>query len=156
MTILTIRLTASRNLACWFIRKLTWSEYSHVEIGVYRKGRLGWVGALPEGVVWKPYDYDPHCNYAIATIDCTYEQKAKVAEFIKAQMGKPYDFGAICGIWLHRDWAKPDRWFCSELVAAACRHAGIKLVGDAEMLDRITPRDILYSPSVHVYEVHQE
>lgn len=152
MSTITVRFTASKSIACHIIRWLTWSEYSHVEF----KTSTGYVGALPEGVVWKPRQYDPHCNYALAHITVTPQELVKINEFLKAQIGKPYDFGAIVGIWLHRDWSHPGKWFCSELVAATFRAAGIKLVGDMEMKDRITPRDLLYSPLVHIYEVHQE
>lgn len=34
-----------------------------------------------------------------------------------SQIGKPYDYTALLGPGLHRDWQKDDAWFCSELGA---------------------------------------
>ena len=54
------------------------------------------------------------------------------------QLGKPYDFTAVLGIGLHRDWTETDSWFCSELAAWACLHAGVPLLR-FDRLNRITP-----------------
>jgi len=46
---------------------------------------------------------------------------------------------------LRRDWHKPDKWLCSQLVEAAMYEAGCELLNDDNHVDRITPRDLLLS-----------
>lgn len=41
-------------------------------------------------------------------------------EFAERQVGKPYDLGGLWNFMTSRDWTEDSRWFCSELVAAAC------------------------------------
>ena len=58
-----------------------------------------------------------------------------------SQIGKPYDYTAILGLGLRRDWQEEDAWFCSELVAWAFQHAGEPLFR-AECLRRVTPQHL--------------
>ena len=63
-----------------------------------------------------------------------------------SQRGKPYDYSALAGIVLHRDWGTDDsRWFCSELIAWAAQTSGIHLLR-TEHKNRITPNHLLMSP----------
>ena len=64
------------------------------------------------------------------------------------QTGKSYDYSAIVGIALDRDWRDPGRWFCSELVAMAFEQAAFPLLNPAADVWRITPRDLLLSPAI--------
>ncbi|HEV2521077.1 MAG TPA: hypothetical protein VGT24_01740 [Candidatus Acidoferrales bacterium] len=63
------------------------------------------------------------------------------------QVGKPYDFSAISGIALDRNWHDESKWFCSELVAVAFEKAGHPLLSTRPSAAsyRITPRDLLLS-----------
>lgn len=54
-----------------------------------------------------------------------------------AQLGKKYDWTALVGFVLRANWAKPSRWFCSELAAAVIQAAGRRLL--REELSRVTP-----------------
>ncbi|MBW4089875.1 MAG: hypothetical protein HIU82_02030 [Proteobacteria bacterium] len=63
----------------------------------------------------------------------------------RRQVGDPYDWSAIYGMAWRRDWHRPGKWFCSELVARAFEVAGCPLLCSAQM-DRVTPRDLLMSP----------
>ena len=58
-----------------------------------------------------------------------------------SQIGKPYDYTAILGLGLRRDWQEEDAWFCSELVAWAFQHAGDPLFR-ADCLRRVTPQHL--------------
>lgn len=64
-----------------------------------------------------------------------------------SQAGKPYDYSAILGIALDRNWRDPKRWFCSELICAAFESAGAPLLSTrpSDAVYRITPRDLLLS-----------
>ena len=61
------------------------------------------------------------------------------------QAGKSYDFSAIGGIVLDRNWRDSRRWFCSELIAAAFEAVGSPLLNPSANVWRITPRDLLLS-----------
>lgn len=70
------------------------------------------------------------------------------------QVGKPYDYSAILGIALDRDWHDESRWFCSELVCAAFEKAGYPLLSTrpSDKFYRITPRDLLLSRALTYWE----
>ena len=63
-------------------------------------------------------------------------------DFLRAQIGKPYDLTALAGAAFDRDWHQADAWFCSELQAAALEHSGW-LPRLAAIDSHISPRDLL-------------
>lgn len=70
----------------------------------------------------------------------------RAVEWATLQVGRPYDWSALRGWMVRRDWHIDDsRWFGSELVEAAFSAAGWSLLRDAKRFDRITPRDLLLS-----------
>lgn len=75
-------------------------------------------------------------GYGLASAEC----------WLSEQLGKPYDWSAILGFGVHRDWAQDDAWFCSELAEGACRAMGAKCVDDG--LSRIVPADSFKSVNV--------
>jgi len=68
-------------------------------------------------------------------------------EWARTQIGKPYDFSAIAGIAIDRNWRDETKWFCSELVAASFEHVGFPLLSTrpSAAVWRYTPRDLLLS-----------
>jgi hypothetical protein len=73
------------------------------------------------------------------------------------QIGKPYDFSAITGIALDRNYHDENRWFCSELVAVAFEQVGAPLLSTrpSNMTWRITPRDLLLSRKLYYLADHE-
>jgi uncharacterized protein YycO len=63
------------------------------------------------------------------------------------QNGKGYDFSAITGMAVNRNWRDETRWFCSELIAASFEKVGAPLLSNRPSSPawRITPRDLLLS-----------
>ena len=62
--------------------------------------------------------------------------------FLRAQIGKPYDTDAVLGLGIGRNWREPDSWFCSELQAAALEASGyLPKLSAAD--NHISPRDLL-------------
>ena len=59
-------------------------------------------------------------------------------KFLMQQMGKPYDWTALFGMVLQRNWQKDDSWFCSELVEAVLKAGGKQRFRDS--VSRITPQ----------------
>lgn len=78
----------------------------------------------------------------------TIEQWAKALEYAHKQVGKKYDFGGVARF-LTR-FRKPDSeatksFFCSELVFASLRHAGVHLLERVE-LAQVSPTVLSFSP----------
>lgn len=62
-------------------------------------------------------------------------------EFLRAQVGKPYDWGAVLALPFRAKWQSPEKWFCSELVYEALRVGGGLMPGRLPA-NRVTPRDL--------------
>ena len=121
------------------IRACTWSKWSHVALVA---GPCA-IEAVTTGVRKVPVleAMDRAKRAAVVELPCR-DPRAVIAA-AESQLGKPYDFTAIVGLGLHRDWQEDDRWFCSELVAWAFAEAGTPLFRTEAW--RITPQDI-YKP----------
>ena len=72
------------------------------------------------------------------------------------QVGKPYDFSAIAGIAIDRDWHDDSKWFCSELLAVAFEKAFSPILSTRPSAQawRITPRDLLLSRQLFFLTSH--
>ena len=119
------------------IRACTWSMWSHVALVA---GPCA-IEAVTTGVRKVPVldAMDRAKRAAVVELPCR-DPRAVIAA-AESQLGKPYDFTAIVGLGLHRDWQEDDRWFCSELVAWAFEKAGEPLFR-AEVLRRVTPQHL--------------
>jgi uncharacterized protein YycO len=126
----------------WAIRAVTWSRWSHVAalIGaeVYESRAATGVRRISYGDAMRE---SGRCE--LARVRCN---DTKARAFLRDQVGKPYDWTAAFGVWMHRDWQEPDSWFCSELIAAAALAGGVLIMRKA--VNRITPEDIYTSPAV--------
>lgn len=122
------------------IRVGTWSDWSHVAI---IDGNEVIEATAPAGVRRFPINHTKRS--AIVELPCRDPQAVIAAA--ASQIGKPYDFTAIIGLGLHRDWQQEDSWFCSELVAWAFEKVGDPLFR-ADCLRRVTPQHLwMLSPA---------
>ena len=117
------------------IRLLTWSDWSHVAlVDGDRYVEATWPrvreSTLAEILA-------AHTEHQVVEIPCRDPQAA--LKWARAQVGLPYDLGALLGFLVHRDWTKPWRWFCSELVAEAFEEGGSPLFR-ANTIGRVTPQ----------------
>lgn len=136
--------TIERDLTCFLIRTGTWSEWSHVDVCL-PEGLLG--AHCDSGVAIRPFDYEPKARYIYYEIrNLTDDQERLIRQFLIDQIHKRYDYGAILGDILRRDWRSDGKWFCSELVAAAFEKGGAPLLNPSIAVDRISPRDLTLSP----------
>ena len=128
--------------ACLAIRLATWSRWSHVaavfgqqafEATARRGVRQTTVAEVLVGAT----------DHAWASVPCRTEPALR---FLEAQVGKPYDWTAIVGMLLRRDWQEDDSWFCSELVATASVVAGVPIIRKTQ--NRVTPEDVWTSVAV--------
>jgi hypothetical protein len=143
---ISLRFTKNNTISSHVIRTFTWSDYSHIEFALDTGflGALGWGGKSKSGIKYKsgvqirPFDYNPSCEYQAAEVDVPNENiKQQILKFAVSQLEKPYDWTAIVGMGLHRDWHEKDSWFCSELVAEAFLEGGYPLI--REYVNRVTP-----------------
>jgi uncharacterized protein YycO len=122
----------------WLIRLLTWSRWSHVSIvdgdDVIEAHAL-------HGVIRRPYyeaiETAKRCEFVRLRCD----NPQAVIEAARSQVGKGYDWTALFGILLRRNWQDTDSWFCSELVAWAFTKAGCGLFR-TDRLARVTPEHL--------------
>ena len=128
------------------IQGFTWSEYSHVDF-IMPEGGL--IGADGDGGVRKRtlLEQSP-IKSIVGTVRCSKEIEDKVLQFVRDQLGVPYDWSAIFGIAQHRDWDDSSKWFCFEMAAAAFVHAEYQLLNAAH-LNRVTGRDLMLSPLIN-------
>lgn len=129
------------------IRALTWSSFSHVEAVDYpfATGHEVFGASLKHGVSYVPLEERVRQSSLLGVyrIQCTDEQRARFWIFLWRQQGKGYDWSALVGIPMRRNFQQDDRWFCAELIAAACEYADIQMVN--KQLWRVTPQNLIES-----------
>lgn len=142
-----LRFSRGTGVAGWIVRTATWSWCAHVGLKL-ADGLV--LDATPEfGVSIREAQDDASTRYF--RVGRAPQSRLDVVEYhavqwAKLQIGRPYDWTAIYGMGFRQDWHRDDKWFCSELVEGAFSNAGMPLVQDGGLLDRITPRDLLLSP----------
>ncbi|MEW6612718.1 MAG: YiiX/YebB-like N1pC/P60 family cysteine hydrolase [Pseudomonadota bacterium] len=138
MSAVQLLFTRRRHPGSALIRVATWSRWSHVALV---DGDEVIEAAAPHGVrrasVGAAIDRAARC----ALVELPARDPAAVLAAAASQLGKPYDWTAVLGLGLRRDWQEEDAWFCSELVAWAFQHAGEPLFR-AEVLRRVTPQHL--------------
>lgn len=121
---------------------------THVEASMPDSTLLG--AHLDGGVQARPMGYDKGTRTRELMIGLTpFEDtnhppgmEDRFHDFLRSQIGKPYDTLGILGAALDRDWRNPSSWFCSELIAAALETCGY-LNPLTAMNSHISPRDLL-------------
>lgn len=126
-----------------FIRFATWSEWSHVDAVLRDKTLVGSV--FDNGVTRYTLAkrIEASTGYGFRAVDGDAD---KFEEYLLSQIGKPYDVSAIFGLTFRRDWAEDDKWFCSELIAAALTYAGVEVLD--KPAGRVTPQDLIESSAI--------
>ena len=138
-----LRFITGNSLVSWLIRQVTWAEYSHVDLILPGEGLLG---AQGDGVKIRPFDYCKPTKIAVGEIDWPPDVEAKFIAFARAQVGKPYDYSALWGNLLHRDWHDPRAWYCSEVFAADADAIGHPLI--TGQFNRVDPGMLARSPLI--------
>jgi hypothetical protein len=139
MGAITLHFVTCSDPGSWAIRTFQRGWCSHVD-SVMDDGRL--LGArLDGGVAIRPPNYEKFTRVERVVIAVPDHQEKAYYDFLKEQLGKPYDNLAIAAFAFDRDWRTPDAWFCDELVAAGLEHAGVvrKL---APEINRLNVRDL--------------
>lgn len=132
-------LVRSGGLVPSLIQAATWSRWNHAAFEV--RGGVQLAADSSRGVRF----YAPTPGSEIARFAVKGLNLDAAVNVASGQIGKAYDWSAVLGIGLHRDWTEPDSWFCSELVAWACLQAGQALLR-FDRLNRVTPGQLAMSP----------
>jgi len=132
--------TRRRHIGSWFIRFVTWSEYSHVDIVLHDQFLIGAIA--PDGVVLHNIDDRLAMASKALVMELPVQSFDDAKNFALSQVGKRYDWWGVIGIGLKRNWQDDDKWSCAELAAAAAKHAGQKPF-DSKFYHRITPQHLL-------------
>lgn len=135
------------------IRRFTFGPFSHVEWLINPQTLEGF-GAFEKlgGVDFTgPHLHKPETKYDIWSISCTSREKKLFEEFNLEQKGKKYDWPGILGFAKFKNNEDPDKWFCSELVAAACKYADIPILNWEYIHPGIiSPNKFALSPLLHL------
>lgn len=150
----TVALFQGPGLVSRLIRWQTRSAYSHAAI------------VLPNAAVFESREgigvrqlprLDPKNGEQIDyfAVEVTETQLAEMTEFLKRQLGKRYDWTMVARFITRRQESRStsDKWFCSELVFAAFKVAGVILLRDTdpwEVSPGLLARSILLIPESEV------
>lgn len=129
----TVALFQGPGLVSRLIRWQTRSAYSHAAIvlpnnSVYESREGIGVRQLPR---LEPKNGEQIDFFAV---EVTETQLAEITEFLKRQLGKRYDWTMVARFITRRQESRStsDKWFCSELVFAAFKVAGVILLRDTD------------------------
>ena len=156
MATIRIRFVANTGWAAHGIRAAQLGyPYTHVDVA-QPDGLLG--AHLEGGVQVRPVGYDTRAaaRERWIALDVAPAVADAFDGFLRAQLGAPYDIGAITDFaWAALSgegsahppgaWRDPDRWFCSELVAAALVHAGVLPGALADEARHVTPQCLMFA-----------
>ena len=156
MTAIAIRLVTGADAVSAMIRAAELGfAYSHADVAMPEGGYLG--AHAEGGVALRPVGYDAAATTReqLVAVPAGDAQAALFHGYLRAQIGKPYDLGAIAELALGvirgpelpvlaAPWHDPARWFCSELIVAALVHAGLLPPGLPAAPRRVTPRDLAF------------
>ena len=142
---LLIRFVTQRGFVSDIIREVTFSEFSHVEIGT-ESGT--WIGAHDDGGV-----QERPANYYNATFERRYalpltdEQYTAAMSYARSKIGVKYDFEDILGLLIHKNIVGKGTEICSMFVFQVLLAAGIQALNVLEDYSNlVTPETLHLSP----------
>jgi hypothetical protein len=165
MTGLLLQFSTSPAFASGIIRRLTHSDWSHVDLMLPGEGLLGVSGpgkytvngrAVNDkgGVQIRPFQPWPYKGPAkVAQLLIDEATTRAIVDAGRSQIDKPFDNKALysflrdrAGIGSNkevRDWRHTDSWFCSEFATWACEEGGLFRYQLAVSKEAISPNDLL-------------
>lgn len=120
------------SVASWLITGFDSSRASHCGIAfAQRPGMVLDATWSHGGVRWYPEDewLKMHGRRLVAEYDVALPDEGGAYAWACMQFGKGYDYGALFGMALLRDWQDDAAWYCFELAIAAHVQGGLKLAG---------------------------
>jgi hypothetical protein len=145
MASLIIRFVTQGGFVSEAIRVVTFSEFSHAEIGT-PSGT--WIGAHDiGGVQERPADYYVATFERRYAVPMTDEQYAAAMAYARSKIGTKYDFEDILGLLIHKDITSKGSEICSMFVFQTLLAAGIQSLNVlGEYSNLVTPDTLHLSP----------
>lgn len=140
-TRIVLMFSTTDSIGSAFLRWAQRCRFSHVE-AVFPDYNIG---ARSSGV--GRYTDVLYERREFAYIECTEDQSLRFRKYMEDRVGGKYDWRAYLGFMFFKKSQHPERWFCSELILEALRHAGISVVERTPAWFS-TPRDFVISPAV--------
>jgi hypothetical protein len=136
---LEYQFSTSTAFASRIIRILTCSQFSHVDLILPGEGLLGVSGSDksikdPGGVIIRQFNAWPYLEPPkIARVQCSDDVARKTVDFVRAQIGRPFDKKALWAFLrdragapkTDRNWRDPSAWYCSEVQARGLEVGGL-------------------------------
>lgn len=121
------------------LRAWMWCPWSHAAL--YDAGK----GVATHSTFWGRGVHETHAEdffaayeeHTCRAIPVAPEAVDAARAWLAAQVGKRYDWTALFGIALHRDWSEEDAWFCSELTESFRNLFAARRF--SERMSRVTP-----------------
>lgn len=143
-----VALYRGKSLISRMIRWRSWSDYSHAAwvcadgtvLDAWQKGGVRHVANISVG-------HKPGTPVELFNADLSPAQIHRIELFLKAQLGKKYDWHGVLKFISRRRTThdQQKKWFCSELISAAFRHVGHPLL--ARIRDeQVSPGLLSFSP----------
>lgn len=168
-----ILFSASNSINSYLIRLFCWSSYSHVDLIIPGRGKA--IGAVPgSGVVQvstlAALKGASRCCLGYVDVPSTLDA-ASIKSNAAAQLGRPYDWGGVFGLFLRSNmlkviklffsgswglaisalalynWEDTKKWFCTEFLVWLFRRGGVDLLEGTESY-RVTPKTLLASDKI--------
>lgn len=127
-----------KSLISRIIRFINWSNYSHVAYlapdgtcyEAWRGSVQKWSGVEANASLFTAHTPGTVIDLYDLVTPLTESQTAKIVAWMESQKGKKYDYWSIVHFITRRpEWtSSQDKWFCSELVAAAFQKVGRPLL----------------------------
>lgn len=136
MDVVRVAFSRRHGIGSLLLRTYMWDAWSHCGLV---DGDDVIEALIPHGVCRTPLAAFIKRSSAYEIIEIPVPNAEVVLAAVRRQVGKPYDYAGVLGIWFRRNWENTDRWFCSELVAWAIEHTRSLFRGH---ISRITPRDL--------------
>ena len=123
--------------------------WSHVDAelpsGELLGARSDWVGKIPPGVRVRPPNYEKWVRRAVVEIPGSHFKVAEWETWLRKQVGRQYDDGAILSFVLGAKDHEPGHWICS-----ACQFEGLERIG---LLHRTTLEPSQVTPDALYFTV---
>lgn len=142
--LLRVAMFRGRGILSALIRWQTWSSYSHAAI------------VLPDGYIVEAWHRGPGVRRKLLKstkgVDVfnvkglTEEQSAVAEKFAMDQIGQKYDYFGVLRFLNRRKVGDNGKWFCSELVYAAFKAAGVHLLSKDTQPNMVSPGLLSRSP----------
>jgi uncharacterized protein YycO len=140
MNIVIVRLYKGQGMISSLIKWQTRGEYSHAAI-------------IAGGVLYEAKEFkgtrkrmavdDEKAIYDDFLVETTKEQRDILIGFLEKQMGKDYDYSMVIRFLTRQQEqrASTGKWFCSEIIFASLRKAGVTLFNMTEPWE-VSPDDL--------------